>query len=79
MHLAFLQERSEVEKKVTEPKSAPRHHVFFPLSNRMNGPSVVVTQLYRCLESLETAIMDDKLLVPVTGYPELYYLRFLLI
>ncbi len=42
------------------------------------GASVVVTKVYRCLESPETAVMEQKRLVSVAGYPELCFLRFLL-
>ncbi len=33
----------------------------------------MVTKVYRCLESPETAMMEKKLLVSVAGYPELYF------
>ncbi len=35
----------------------------------------MVTKVYRCLESPETAMMEEKLLMSVTGYPELYFFK----
>ncbi len=40
---------------------------------------VMKVYLESCSESPETAMMEEKLLVSVAGYPELYFLRFLLI
>ncbi len=79
--LAFLQERSE-RLKWKKSNSEQKTLTFFSIvqsNERRGGPSVVVTKVYRCLESPETVMMEDKLFVSVAGYPELYFLRFLLI
>ncbi len=73
LRLAFLEEPSEqlkLEKKSnSERKSAPRHSRFFSIvqSNEQRGePSVVALKVYRCLESPEAAMMEEKLLVSET-------------
>ncbi len=61
----------EVEKKATLSGKAPHVIAFFSIIQShewRGGPSVVVMKVYRCLESLETAIMDEKLVVSVTGF-----------
>ncbi len=61
----------EVEKKATLSRKAPHVIAFFSIiqsNERRGGPSVVVMKVYRCLESPETAIMDEKLVVSVTGF-----------
>ncbi len=37
----------------------------------------MVMKVYRCLENPETAMIEEKHLVSVTGYPEINFLRFL--
>ncbi len=50
---------------------------LFPMSNRMNGEAGLPLPLLRM--SGETAMMQEKTLISVEGYPELCCLRFLLI
>ncbi len=39
----------------------------------------MLTKVYSCLERPETAMMENKVVVGVVGYPELYFFKFLLI
>ncbi len=39
----------------------------------------MLAKVYSCLERPETAMMENKVVVGVVGYPELYFFKFLLI
>ncbi len=82
LRLAFLQERS-VEKNKNLSGKAPHIIAFFSIvqSNEWRGGlSVVVTKVSHCLESPETGMMDEKLVVSVAGFTRsCIFLRFLLI
>ncbi len=70
----------EVEKKQLWAEKHPTSSRFFSIvqsNERRGGPSVVVTKVYRCLESTETTIMETCETCGVCRgfYPELYFFK----